>query len=117
MYIFPLKNGHDEAVKYIFPSKQKDVQSAIDAVRRFPAVRQLIVFGSAVTPNCGIGSDVDLAIDMPSASEDDFMKVYRALRKSLSGEADIIHYNTVRNELLKKEIAEKGVCVYRGNRG
>ncbi len=116
MYVFPVRYGHDETIKFIFPSKQKDVQKAIDTIRSFPDVERLIVFGSAITLDCGMDSDVDIAVDMPDASEDEFMTVFRALRNSIDGEADILHYNTIHNELLKKEIDRKGVSVYHGNR-
>lgn len=114
MHTFPIRiNNADESVKYIFPSKQKDIQSAINVARETPEIKKLIVFGSATTLNCGVESDIDIAVDAPGIKhEDDFILLSRRIRQALQSNADIIHYNSVHSDLLKKEIDTKGVEVY-----
>lgn len=113
MPIFPVRCEGDDVLKYIFPSKQRDVQSAIEAARQNTQIKRLIVFGSAVTLNCGMGSDLDIAVDAPSIeSEDDFLKLVRPIRRAVQSETDIVHYNCIRSALLKQEIDQKGIEVY-----
>lgn len=112
MNTFPVRFNGSEKLKYIFPSKQKDVQKAIEIAGKTEKIRRMVIFGSAVTMNCGIGSDIDIAIDAPGITEDEFISMTKPFRQTLESEIDIIHLNSVRNELLKNEIMTKGVEVY-----
>ena len=113
MCIFPKRVEGAEELKYIFPSKQKDVQRAIEIAQKTEGIRKLTVFGSAVTLNCGIGSDIDISVDAPDIRDDDeFNMLVRPIRKTLESEVDIIHFNSVRSDMLRNEILTKGVDVY-----
>lgn len=113
MYTFPVRFNGSEKLKYIFPSKQKDVQKAIEIAEKNEKIRRMIIFGSAVTMNCGIGSDIDIAIDAPDITDDDeFIAIAKPFRKALESEIDIIHLNSTQNDLLRNEILTKGVDVY-----
>ncbi len=112
MNIFPVRCNGSEKLKYIFPSKQKDVQKAIEIAGKTEKIRRLVIFGSAVTMNCGIGSDIDIAIDAPGITEDEFISMAKPFRQALESEVDIIHFNAVRSELLKNDIMTKGAIVY-----
>ena len=112
MYIFPIKYEGAEELKYIFPSKQKAAQKAIELARADSRVIRLIVFGSAVTLNCGIGSDIDIAIDAPEVSGEEFLSLAHPFLSEIPSEVDIIHYNSIGSELLKNEICSKGVAIY-----
>ena len=114
MHTFPIRiNNADDSVKHIFPSKQKDVQAVINIARQNAEIKRLIVFGSATTLNCGIDSDIDIAVDAPDIKqEDDFLVLSRRIRQAIHSSADVIHYNSVQSDLLKKEIDMKGVEVY-----
>lgn len=116
LYIFPVKFEGAEELKYIFPSKQKAAQKAIELARADKRIKRLIVFGSAVTLDCGIGSDIDIAIDAPSVGQDEFLSVAHPFMREIPSEVDIVHYNNVTADLLKSEIQNKGVelYVYRG---
>ena len=96
MHTFPIRiNNADDSVKHIFPSKQKDVQSAIDIARENPEIKRLIIFGSATTLNCGMESDIDIAVDAPGIKqEDDFLVLSRRIRQAIHSSADVIHYNS-----------------------
>ena len=112
MYIFPVKCEGSEELKYIFPSKQRAAQKAIELAKADSRVIRLIVFGSAVTLNCGIGSDIDIAIDAPDVSDEDFLTLAHPFLSEIPSEVDIIHYNRIGSELLKNEICSKGVAIY-----
>ena len=113
MNIFPVRCKGDEVLKYIFPSKQEGVHRAIEKAREILGINCLIVFGSAVTYDCGIGSDIDFAVDAPEITdEEDFLKLIKPLRKVIGGKADLLHLNSIKNDILINEITEKGVKVY-----
>lgn len=112
MCVFPVVTSGDEALKYIFPSKQRAAQQAIALAKQDGRIRRLIAFGSAVTMRCGTGSDLDLAVDAPNVSEEGFLKIARSFYRGIDSEVDMVHYNTIHSPLLKKEIDEKGVNLY-----
>ncbi len=111
MYVFPKRCRGSEKLKYIFPSKQKAVQKAIELAMSDIRIERLIIFGSAVTMKCGSGSDVDIALDVPNIDFDEFAKLARPFFTEIPSEVDVIHYNEIRSEMLKNEV-DKGVCVY-----
>ena len=112
MRIFPVVTAGDETLKYVFPTKQRDVQEAIRLAKADERITRLILFGSSVTLRCGMNSDIDLAIDAPNVSEDAFLKIAHGFYRSIVSEVDVVHYNRIRSTLLKEEIDQKGVCVY-----
>ena len=62
MRVFPQVAKGSERLKYIFPSKQRDAQIAINIASADERIERLIVFGSAVSPDCGTDSDIDIAV-------------------------------------------------------
>lgn len=112
MCVFPVVTAGDEALKYVFPSKQKAAQQAITLAKQDERIRRLVIFGSAVTMRCGTASDLDIAVDAPNVSEDEFLKIARSFYRGVDSEIDLVHYNTLRSSLLKNEIDEKGVSIY-----
>lgn len=111
--IFPKKFEGDDVLKHIFPLMQGQVQRVIDISSGLPAIERVVVFGSAVTLRCGAGSDLDIAVDAPEISEEDeFLRLVRPIRRALTVDSDILHYNSIKNELLKNEINKNGVDVY-----
>lgn len=115
MSVFPKHCEGDEVLKNIFPLMQKEVQKVIDEAKKIPQIKRVIIFGSAVTFDCGIGSDLDIAIDAPEVQKDDddeFLALTRPIRRALSVDTDMIHYNRIRNKLLLEQIDSKGVSVY-----
>ena len=113
MFVFPLVTQGDEVLKYVFPTKQRATQQAIRLAEADKRIARLIVFGSAVTLDCGMTSDLDLAIDAPNTTKEDFVGIAHAFWLGVDSEVDLVHYNFIRNELLKREIDQKGVTVYR----
>ena len=114
MYVFKIKNDECksyEKLKYIFPTMQNNVMIIINIVSKYAFVKRLIVFGSAITPNFGLGSDIDISIETSEVDDDIFHKMIKEIVLSISTEIDIIHYNEIHSQNLKEEI-DKGVCVY-----
>ena len=110
---FPRRCDGADTLKYIFPSMQKEVQKVIDAIKSIDCIQRIIIFGSAVTLNCGMRSDLDIAVDAPGITdEDEFLRIIRPIKKAVDVETDIIHYNSIQSELLLNEINTKGVDVY-----
>ena len=112
MCVFPQVVTGEETLKYVFPTKQKDVQTAIDLAKSDIRIERLIVFGSSVTLNCGMTSDIDMAIDAPGVSFEEFPELAHDFYRMIESEVDLIQYNQIRNALLKDEIDRKGVTVY-----
>ena len=103
-------------LKYVFPTKQEDARRAVGIAERDSRIARLIVFGSAVTDRCGQTSDLDIAVDAPGVSEDDFAKIARGFWKAIPSEFDIVDYNNIRSDLLKNEIDKKVIVIYAGNK-
>ena len=77
MYVFPKRCDGADTLKYIFPSMQKEVQKVIEATKNIDCIRRITIFGSAVTMNCGIGSDLDIAVDAPDITDEDEFEWYK----------------------------------------
>lgn len=114
MYVFPKHFDGDDTLRYVFPSKQRAAQKAIDIARADGRIRRLIVFGSAVTKNCGMTSDIDLAVDAPGVTADEFPALARKFYAGVDSEVDVIDYNDKAGKLLRSEIDGKGVVIYAG---
>lgn len=112
MFKFPMVVKGDPTLAYVFPAKQKAVQSAINIAKSDDRIRRMIVFGSAVTMDCGAVSDIDIALDVPGISEEEFSKIARRFYLEVPSETDIVHYNGINSPLLKQEIDTKGVNIY-----
>ena len=113
MYSFPKRCDGDDVLIHIFPSMQRQVQKVIDFAVSCEAIKRIRIFGSAVTRNCGMGSDLDIAVDAPDIlSDEEFFSISRPIRSLLDVNADVVHYNTIHSEWLIDEIDTKGVDVY-----
>ena len=109
MYNFPVKIDGCKELKRIFPTMQAPVQKIVDIAKTLPEIKRIIIFGSAITLNCGIGSDIDVAFDMPSVSEDDYYSYLKPIRYSIDIPYDFIHYNSIKNKMLLEVIDKNGL--------
>lgn len=112
MFNFPIIVSGEASLKHIFPSKQKAAKAAIEIARADERICRMIVFGSAVTPDCGAVSDIDIALDVPEVGEEEFAKIAHRFYLEVPSEIDIVHYNGISSPLLKQEIDTKGVDIY-----
>lgn len=115
MNTFPVVTQGNDILKYIFPTKQKDVLKIIEYSQENPNILKTIIFGSSVTWSCSVSSDIDIAVILEDHSDNEFGKVIHELTNRLNSEFDLINYNRLDNDILKNEIDSKGVIIYARN--
>lgn len=106
---------YGEPFSYIHPYKQKEVKHLVDHITA--PITHAIVFGSGTNYTCWWGSDLDVCLIGVDAS-------YNTKPLRYPGQAyDFIFYNSLQElaqnttpNSVEKEIWEKGVVVYGGNR-
>lgn len=98
---FPLKN-----CQHIHPLQQRDVWELTEHIRKKQSVRRIILFGSSLTSNCTIDSDIDLYVEMDEKC--------RPITEYFDITYDLWTNFNVDNAMLN-EIIEKGVIVYDRN--
>jgi len=87
----------------IYPLQQKSIQKIVDSLKDNNNIKKIIIFGSSVTTKCHINSDIDIYLELKENKKINFPFVERAY--------DYWNNFTV-NDLLMKEIQDKGVIVY-----
>lgn len=81
--------------------RSKDLAVLRAACRRFPAVREVRVFGSRATGSAGRASDLDLAISAPEATTAEWLELCEALENApLIYELDLVRSERLANERL-----------------
>jgi len=93
--------------------RDKDLAALRGALRRFPSVREVRVFGSRATGHARRASDLDLAVFAPDASAVEWADICEALENA----AIIYELNLVRAEgatsaALKEKIDREGIAIY-----
>ncbi|MDD4754080.1 MAG: nucleotidyltransferase domain-containing protein [Desulfitobacteriaceae bacterium] len=94
---------------------ERDLKYLMDAVKKYAEVEEAILFGSRAMGNYKKGSDVDLAL----IGEKVDRKIVRRLSDDLNEEYplpyffDIVNYNDISNEELKKHIESVGKSIYK----
>jgi uncharacterized protein len=91
-----------------------DIQHILDAVRTFPEVSQLVLFGSRAKGTYKQGSDVDLAIKGAAVTYDTAVKLADVLNeeKPLPYFFDVLHYECISEPSLIEHIDRVGVVLY-----
>jgi predicted nucleotidyltransferase len=80
---------------------------------RFPAVREVKVFGSRATDTARRASDLDLAIFAPGATPAEWADICEAVENApLIYELDMVRPERTANSRLKEKIAREGVVIY-----
>lgn len=87
-----------------------ELQTLRDVFERFPDISEVILFGSRARGTHRLSSDVDLAIKGKNLSIDTLAKLRYILEEetNLPYFFDIVIYDRVENEALKREIDEGG---------
>ncbi|MEN1762016.1 nucleotidyltransferase domain-containing protein [Anoxynatronum sibiricum] len=95
----------------------RDLNFIIEAVDKYSEIEEVILFGSRAMGNYKKGSDVDLAI----VGENIDRKILRRISDDLNEEYplpyffDVLNYNDISNEALKKHIDSVGKSIYKRN--
>jgi predicted nucleotidyltransferase len=93
--------------------REKDLAVLRAAFRRFPWVREVLVFGSRATGQARRASDLDLSISAPDATAGEWLELAEALDDApLIYELDLVRTEQTTNARLKEKIAREGVAIY-----
>jgi predicted nucleotidyltransferase len=79
-----------------------------------PGVEKVILYGSRARGDHRLGSDVDLAIFGDNITRSHIANIHDLLENESPALLffDVLHYNTLTNEALKKEIDKYGKVIY-----
>ena len=84
---------------------------------RYPAVEQVLLFGSRASGFARPGSDIDLAVIAPGMSSREFSRLWNELEDlPLVYTLDLLHWNQLTQEALKAKIRKEGKVVYTAHR-
>jgi uncharacterized protein len=94
--------------------QDRDIKLILEAVRSFPEISQLVLFGSRAKGTYKTASDVDLAIKGASVTYDTAVKLADILNeeKPLPFFFDVIHYEGITEPHLIEHIDRVGVVLY-----
>ena len=121
MAVFPVKKGINacnyDVLSKAFPTKQEDIEHIINYARTNRKIDKIIIFGSSVTWNCKVNSDIDIAIKLSQSDDCEtnsyaFADVLSSISKIIKSDFDLLDYDKISNEHLKRDIDKKGVVVY-----
>lgn len=93
-----------------FGIESESYQRIVKALSQFREIDEAIVFGSRAMGNYKKGSDIDLALLGKELTTNHIFRIRSYLNEELAipYNVDIVHYDTVENEELKKHIDEEG---------
>lgn len=90
--------------------RDRDRQTLLAALARFPEIRQVWVFGSRATGHARRASDIDLAIDAPGMSDARWHSLRDALEEApIIYSLDTIRLDTLQDPALKRRILEQRI--------
>jgi predicted nucleotidyltransferase len=97
-----------------FGLREKDMQYLQHIVSSIPAIDKVILYGSRATGNFEKASDIDLALVGENISLHDVAHIHYLLENEspLLLWADVLHYDKLKNEELKKRIDLHGKIIY-----
>lgn len=92
----------------------KDLQCIIDAVKKYEEIDKAVIFGSRAMGNYKKGSDIDLCIFGQNITNSIVAELYDYLDEvaPLPYFFDLLHYEKLNNENLKKHIEQVGKLIY-----
>lgn len=114
-----------EAISALIPSAQEfrlkhgsvvrqRIDEAKDAVLKgtyLPRIKRIILFGSAVTRQLTLASDIDLAVEFISITKREVLQFRLDILRKVNNSIDIKVYNVL-PEKIKKEIDVNGRVIY-----
>ncbi len=95
--------------------QERDINYILEAVKKYPEIEEVILFGSRAMGNYKKGSDVDLALIGENIDQhtirrmtDDLNEVY-----PLPYFFDVVNYHAITNEALQEHINTVGKSIYK----
>jgi predicted nucleotidyltransferase len=93
--------------------REKDLAALRTTFRRFPAVREVRVFGSRASGQPRRASDVDLAVYAPHATFAEWAGLCEALENApIIYELDVVRPEQTTSQRLKDKIENEGIAIY-----
>ena len=85
----------------------------MNTIVHYKPVDKIILFGSRAQKRSQQASDIDIAIVSNNWTSTDINLVHDKLEENISTifQFDLLHYNSLQNEILKKDI-EQGITLY-----
>ncbi len=97
--------------------KLDSVNQMIAVAQKYPFVKRLIIFGSAVTDHCTDESDIDVCADIELKEKGlNLHNLHVDLCKTCNANCDILIYERLKGKI-KSVIDTKGVTVYASGKG
>lgn len=92
----------------------RDLNYIVSALNKFPEIDRAIIFGSRAIGNYKKGSDIDLALIGSQITDDILTRLYDYLNEEypIPYFFDLLHYESISNEKLKKHINDYGKVIY-----
>ena len=92
----------------------RDIKYILEAIGKFEEIEKVILFGSRAMGNYKKGSDIDIAVSRKEVTMNTILKLSDYLNEvyPLPYYFDIVHYENISNENLKKHIDTHGKEIY-----
>ena len=102
-------------LKIIIQIPEKTLALLKKTLAQFPEIEEAIIFGSRSMNTAKKGSDIDIAIKGKLVTTNTVIKLHGYLEEELSTPYffDVVDYQTLSNENLKKHIDEEGENFYK----
>lgn len=93
---------------------EKDLMYILEGIRKYSEINKAIIFGSRAIGNYKKGSDIDLAITGDKITKDILNELSDYLNEvcPIPYFFDLLHYESLSNENLKKHIDDYGKIIY-----
>lgn len=100
----------------MFGLKKQDINAIVEIIRRYPDVKEAIIFGSRAMNNYKPGSDVDIALKGNLKSDTStHIAVELNERLPLPYKFDILDYSEISHKPLIEQINQFGKILYRSD--
>ena len=101
-------------MKNEFGIYDKSYDLILGEISKYPAIEKAVIFGSRAMGDYKKGSDIDIAVFGKKIDRDMILTLHSNLNEILPVPyyVDVVHFETLNSEPLKKHILEKGKLIY-----
>ncbi len=94
--------------------REKDMDFMMNLFVQYPEIEKVVLYGSRASGNYDLGSDVDLAIKGKNVKLHEIVRIHDILEEEspIPLWFDVLLYERLKNEKLKKEIDSFGKVIY-----